>query len=156
MRKFYGLPRPWDPHYAIPDYVMAEPPERGTMTTQWLPRGTISEVIPDYKLGATKRMDFGMSHGKKGAGSALGSLAGSTLGGSTLAGSTLAGSTLAGDTLGSTQFQLEPMGADEGTTAVVKAGPPTLTTMSPRNRNLAIAAVAIAGAWYFFKKKKRR
>lgn len=45
---FYHQPHPWDPGYAIPKYVLAEPPERGTFTTQWLPRGTISQVIPDY------------------------------------------------------------------------------------------------------------
>jgi hypothetical protein len=45
---FYHLPHPWDPGYAIPEYVKAEPPERGTFTTKWLPRGTISAVVPDY------------------------------------------------------------------------------------------------------------
>lgn len=45
---FYHLPHPWNPGYALPEYVQAEPPERGTFTTQWLPRGTISSVVPDY------------------------------------------------------------------------------------------------------------
>ncbi len=45
---FYHLPNPWNPHYAIPDYVMAEPPGRGTFTTAWLPRRTISELVPDF------------------------------------------------------------------------------------------------------------
>jgi hypothetical protein len=45
---FYHLPHPWDPGYAIPEYVKAEPPERGTFTTKWLPRGTISAVVPDF------------------------------------------------------------------------------------------------------------
>jgi hypothetical protein len=45
---FYQLPTPWNPGYAIPDYVMAEPPERGTFTTQWLPRGTIPALVPDF------------------------------------------------------------------------------------------------------------
>lgn len=44
----YNLPRPWNSGYAIPRYVLAEPPERGTFTTAQLPRGTISEVIPNY------------------------------------------------------------------------------------------------------------
>lgn len=38
----------YSPGYAIPDYILAEPPGRGTFTTEWLPRGTISQVIPDY------------------------------------------------------------------------------------------------------------
>lgn len=45
---FYHLPNPWNPHYAIPDYVLAEPPGRGTFTTQWLPRRTISQLMPDF------------------------------------------------------------------------------------------------------------
>lgn len=44
---FYQLPNPYDPHYAIPEYVMAEPPGRGTFTTKWLPRGTIYDLVPD-------------------------------------------------------------------------------------------------------------
>lgn len=44
---FYHLPNPYDPHYAIPEYVLAEPPGRGTFTTKWLPRGTIPNVVPD-------------------------------------------------------------------------------------------------------------
>lgn len=45
---FYHLPHPWNPGYALPDYVQAEPPERGVFTTAWLPRGTISAVVPDF------------------------------------------------------------------------------------------------------------
>ncbi len=45
---FYHLPNPWNPHYAIPDYVLAEPPGRGTFTTKWLPRRTISQLVPDF------------------------------------------------------------------------------------------------------------
>jgi len=44
----YHLPRPWNPGFAIPAYVQAEPPERGTFVTAQLPRGTISQVIPNY------------------------------------------------------------------------------------------------------------
>jgi len=53
---FYHLPNPWNPGYAIPDYVMAEPPERGTFTTKWLPRGTISQVVPDFLAKPGKRL----------------------------------------------------------------------------------------------------
>jgi len=45
---FYHLPNPWNPHYAIPKYVMAEPPGRGTFTTRQLPRGWVDALAPDY------------------------------------------------------------------------------------------------------------
>lgn len=44
---FYNLPTPWNPGYAIPAYVMAEPPGRGTFTTKWLERGTIDTLLPN-------------------------------------------------------------------------------------------------------------
>lgn len=47
-RNFYNLPPSWNPGFEIPDYVMAEPPGRGVFVTSWLPRGTISQVIPDF------------------------------------------------------------------------------------------------------------
>jgi hypothetical protein len=53
---FYHLPNPYNPGYAIPDYVMAEPPERGTFTTQWLPRGTIPTLVPDFLAKPGKRL----------------------------------------------------------------------------------------------------
>lgn len=140
---FYNLPPPWDPKFAIPRSVMAEPPERGVMVTQWLPRGTISEVIPDYHLGVGKRLlgrpDAGLS--------GLGSLAGSSLAGSTLAGSCFSGgSSLSGDSLGA-------LGADAAAPAVK----PTVVTASafPTRKVVAIAAVAV-GAWWLLKKRKKR
>lgn len=42
---------PWDPGYAIPKYVLAEPQGRGTFTTRQLPRGTISQVPKDLHNG---------------------------------------------------------------------------------------------------------
>lgn len=74
---FYQLPNPWNPGYVIPDYVMAEPPERGTFTTQWLPRGTISELVPDFLARPGKRL-----LGRNDAG--LGSLSGCSISGSSL------------------------------------------------------------------------
>lgn len=47
-QSFYHLPPSWDPGYVIPDYVMAEPPGMGAMVTKWLPRGTISELVPEF------------------------------------------------------------------------------------------------------------
>lgn len=52
---FYHQPHPWNPGYAIPKYVLAEPPGRGTFTTKWLPRRTISNVVPDYLAKPTGR-----------------------------------------------------------------------------------------------------
>lgn len=69
---FYHLPNPWDPHYAIPDYVMAEPPGRGTFTTQWMPRGTIPELVPDFLAKPGQKL---LGRGDAG----LGSLGGDTL-----------------------------------------------------------------------------
>lgn len=83
----YNLPSAWNAGYAIPDYVNAEPPARGTFTTAWLPRGTIPEVLPPLLARREPR-------------AALGSLSGSSLAGSTLAVSSLAGASLAGDSLG--------------------------------------------------------
>ena len=45
---YLQVPHPWNPGYAIPDYVQAEPPGRCTYTTAWLPRGTIDGLVPDY------------------------------------------------------------------------------------------------------------
>ena len=45
---FYRLPHPWDPGYAIPDYVRAEPPGRGVHFTKYLPRKTIDTLVPEY------------------------------------------------------------------------------------------------------------
>lgn len=48
---FYRLPHPWDPGYAIPDYIMAEPPGRGVYVTGYTPRKTIQSLIPQYLGG---------------------------------------------------------------------------------------------------------
>lgn len=53
---FYNLPPPYNPGFALPQYVQAEPPARGTYTTKWLPRGTISEVVPDYLAQPSKNL----------------------------------------------------------------------------------------------------
>lgn len=58
---FYRLPNPYNPGYAIPNYVMAEPPGRGVYTTKYIRRGTIDTLVPDFLSG-------------------LGSLGGDTLG----------------------------------------------------------------------------
>ncbi len=64
---FYNLPGGWDAGFAIPEYIQAEVPGRGTMTTKWLPRGTISTLYPDVlmqpalkakSLGAVERFEL--------------------------------------------------------------------------------------------------
>jgi hypothetical protein len=71
---FYGLPPSWNPGYEIPDYVMAEPPGRGTMTTAWLPRGTISALVPEFQAVKTAQQILGRND------AGLGSLGDDTLG----------------------------------------------------------------------------
>ena len=106
---FYHFRHPYNPGYAVPDYVLAEPPGRGTFTTAWLPRGTISQVIPDY-LAKPGRKLLGRDNAGLGG---LGSLADTTLDGSTLGGGhSLSTPTLAGDTLGVRKYTLESLGAD--------------------------------------------
>jgi hypothetical protein len=71
---FYGLPPSWNPGYEIPDYVMAEPPGRGTFTTAWLPRGTISGMVPEFQAVKTAQIILGRND------AGLGSLGDDTLG----------------------------------------------------------------------------
>lgn len=40
----FQYPHPWDPGFATPAYVLAEPQGRGTFTTKYTPRGTIGTV----------------------------------------------------------------------------------------------------------------
>lgn len=47
----FRRPHPWDPHFALPGNVMAEPPGRGTLTTAQLPRKTISGRPKDWTGG---------------------------------------------------------------------------------------------------------
>ena len=103
---FYHLPHPYNPGYAIPKYVLAEPPERGTFTTRWLPRGTISSLVPDYLAKPGAKL-LGRDDAD------LGSLSGHCLSGHSLAGHSLAGHTLAGDVLrgGDRMYRLESLGA---------------------------------------------
>lgn len=93
---FYRLPNPYNPGYAIPKYVMAEPPGRGTFTTKMIPRRTISQLPPDYLAKPAS------------------TLSGNTLVKSTLAGSSLGGSSLGNDTLGAGGSTLELAKANGG------------------------------------------
>ena len=67
---FYRLPHPWNPGYAIPDYIMAEPPGRGVHRTKYMPRRTIDTTVPVYlgddtvPVGA--RSDMIANFGKRG------------------------------------------------------------------------------------------
>lgn len=136
---FYQLPHPWDPHYVIPDYVMGEPPERGTFTTQWLPRGTIPELIPDY---FAKKQPVAADAGH--------SLSGTSLSCPTLGCHTLKGSTLGGSSLGASappqQYVLTPTGAVA----------PVATGMSTGKKLAIGAGIAVAGYLAYKKLRKRR
>lgn len=95
---FYKLPGPWNPGYVIPKYVQAEPPERGTITTQMLPRGTIPQLIPDYL--AVKDPPVRVTS----------TLAQHSLKGTCFDDHSLAGHTLGNDSLGASEYSLEPLG----------------------------------------------
>lgn len=49
----FRLPHPWDPEYALPDEVMAEPPRFGTLTTAYRPRRSIDApaIAAPWKTG---------------------------------------------------------------------------------------------------------
>ena len=47
----FRSPNPYDPHFALPDNVLAEPPGRGTITTAQLPRRTMGFVPEDWDGG---------------------------------------------------------------------------------------------------------
>lgn len=74
---FYNLPTPWNPGYAIPEYVLAEPPGRGTFTTGMIERGTIDSLLPNV-FGAAG--NGGSIKGKKGLGSLGGAVFGDMVG----------------------------------------------------------------------------
>ena len=87
---FYHLPNPYNPGYALPDYVKAEPPGRGTFTTAWLPRGFISDVVPDFLAQPEGPL---AKHTLAKPSLAKPSLKGHSLSGSSLGGSSLGNST---------------------------------------------------------------
>ncbi len=45
MTKFYNLPPPWDPGYAIPKSVLSEGLERHAFVTRMMPRGTYDPEV---------------------------------------------------------------------------------------------------------------
>ena len=157
---FYQLPHPWDPGYVIPEYVMAEPPERGTFTTQWLPRGTISELVPDYLAKPGRKLLGRNNAGLSGSPNGMGSLGGCSLAGHSLAGHALRGSSLSGDTLGARAYTLMPTGADLQEVPPAKTqeilNPGGSGSGSMNLKPIAIGAAVIAGAFLLFGGKKRR
>ncbi|MBT8452995.1 MAG: hypothetical protein KJO40_13585 [Deltaproteobacteria bacterium] len=123
---FYHLPHPWNPGYALPKYIQAEPPGRGTFTTKWLPRGTISQLIPDYLAKPTGRADTQLACDAE-----LGSLGCDSLG--------------AQETL----YQLEPLGAIGAGADPIKAYGEraaewimrTIYEVEPEDRTIALRAL---------------
>lgn len=139
---FYNFPPSWNPGYATPDYVMAEPPGRGTFTTKWLPRGVINSLEPSFVADPGKKL-----LGRTDAG--LGSLSGETIGGSSLSGSSITGSSLAGSTLledlGAQVYDLVPTSDDA--TAVDAA----LAAQRKKHAKIATAVVGVAAAALVYK-----
>ena len=152
---FYQLPNPWNPGYVIPDYVMAEPPERGTFTTQWLPRGTIPQLIPDFlarpKKQTVSRARPKKQHKKPDTGH---SLSGSTLACHTLSCPSLSGSSLSHSSLGAQttqQYVLTPTGADAPT-----APPAPASHGLSTGAKVAIGAGAVVLGYFAYKKLRSR
>jgi len=146
---FYHLPHPYNPGYVIPDYVLAEPPGRGTFTTAWMPRGTISEVVPDYLAKPGKKL---LGRDNAGLGG-LGSLGDTTLDGSTLGGHTLSEPTLSGDTLGARKYTLESLGAADAKRSKFYY---PLGEMSTTTKALLFVGVGGAVAYFLFGKGARK
>lgn len=140
---FYNLPNPYNPGYAIPEYVMAEPPERGTFTTAWLPRGTISTVVPDFLVKQQGKRLLGRNNAD------LGSLACSSL-----SGSTLRGSSLGDDAANAAAVTASTSAADAPIVAIPPA--PKVVAMPPWQKLAIIGGVGLAAAMLFGKKKGRR
>jgi hypothetical protein len=143
----YNIPNAYNGGFVLPDYVQAEPPERGTFTTAMLPRGTISAVIPP--LIATPIAE---THG-------LGSLGGCTLAGNSLAGNTLTGNSLAGDTLGAQEYQLESLSGmrnlpRRGSSRAVNQSLGAVSVSSLASDPKILIAAAL-GAYLLLRKKKR-
>jgi hypothetical protein len=121
---FYHLPHPWNPGYAIPEYIMAEPPGRGVFTTKWLPRGTISQLTPDFLAKSTAKKVLGREDAQ------LGSLSGDTLGAK------------------ETVYKLEPLGATGRVDPIRAYGEQaakwimgTIHEVDPGNRTIALRAL---------------
>jgi hypothetical protein len=121
---FYNLPHPWNPGYVIPEYVMSEPPERGTFTTQWMPRGTIPSIVPDFLAKPGKKI-LGRNDAQLGS---------------------LGICSLKGDTLGADAIpELAPAVA-----APAVAAPAGMT----REQKIGLAVVGVGVAYLLFRKKR--
>lgn len=135
----YHQPHPWNPGYAVPKYVQAEPPGRGTFTTKWLPRKTISEVVPDFLAKPGKEL-----LGRNDAG--LGSLSEDSLGCASPRG------TLSGNSLG-VDYVMQPGGRLEvGPDGKLYETLGDIDLSSP----VVLAGAAFAAWWLFMRKKPRK
>lgn len=129
---FYHQPHPWNPGYAIPKYVLAEPPGRGTFTTKWLPRRTISQLVPDY-LAKPGRKLLGRDDAALGCAS-------------------VGCGVLGGDSLGADDVLPYPGGRLE----VGPHGSMYETLGDLDVKNIAIVGAAAAAAWLLFLRKPKR
>lgn len=140
---FYQIPNPWNPGYALPDYVLAEPPGRGTFTTNMIPRGTVDVLPPDYLARPELTKDDGGVEARTSVTGSGTSLSGHTLDKPTLRGSTLGRSSLSGSTLGrkgkATRYSVRPnaVGLDV-----------------PGGSTLPVLAFAAAAVWLLARKKR--
>ena len=140
---FFQIPNPWNPGYALPDYVLAEPPGRGTFTTAMIPRRTVDVLPPDYLAQpevATKGDGVGTRTSVTGSGT---SLSGHTLDRPTLAGSSLSGSTLEGSTLGK-----------KGRATRYTVRPNAVGLDMPGGNTLPLLAAAAAAIWLLSRKRR--
>jgi hypothetical protein len=134
---FFQIPNPWNPGYALPDYVLAEPPGRGTFTTAMLPRRTVDVLPPDYlSQPIPARGSDGVEQKT--------SLSGHTLDKPTLTGSSLSVPTLSGSTLGR-KGKAARYTKRVGATAVGDL---------PGGSTLPLLAVGAAALWFLSRKRR--
>lgn len=128
---------PWlNSGYDVPKYVEAEPPERGVYTTDWLPRGTISQVIPDY-LAVAQR---------KGSTLAKTSLSGTCFDEHTLSGHSLGDDTLGNRGNGRGRAAANPARAARALLARAKSGAQLKQALGAIHRELPARAAQHANA----------
>jgi hypothetical protein len=132
--------------FTLPDYVQAEPLNRGAYATKYIPRGT-GGTLPRAE-GRPLRAVRVSSAVLKGA-----NIAGSSIHGSSLAKSSLATSSLSGSSLGNMEvFDLVPTGADEALNPYEGGQAP-----APAKPAIPAPALIVGGlalAWLLLKKRR--
>ena len=120
------------PTWAVPDYVAAEPLNRGAYVGKYIPRRTGGDDVPNSVRPGYKAVRIPPPKG---------SLEGSSLTRSSLKGSSLAGSSIGGSSLGNTEyFDIVP-------------APTSGFSLESVKTPMMIAAGA-AAVWFMFFRKK--